>query len=179
METIGVIPMNNLPMKPQQKELHVNLDSRESLTEATGTADLDHGRQLLTQLVDTLWMPPDLPDAERTSKAQAAIAALRGIAPRDELEGLLATQMLSTHAAVMECMRRSMIPDISPQERDSSLRHAAKLFTIFMKQLETLNRNRGKCQPKVTVEHVQVQSGGRAVVGNIENQSPDGAAEHN
>ncbi len=52
--------------------------------------------------------------------------------------------------------------------RESSLRHAAKLMSIFTKQLETLNRNRGKGQQKVTVEHVNVESGGQAMVGNFE-----------
>jgi hypothetical protein len=34
--------------------------------------------------------------------------------------------------------------------------------------LEALNRHRGKGQQKVTVEHVHVHSGGRAVVGMVE-----------
>ena len=34
--------------------------------------------------------------------------------------------------------------------------------------VEVLNRHRGKGQQKVTVEHVQVNAGGQAIVGNIE-----------
>ena len=34
--------------------------------------------------------------------------------------------------------------------------------------LEALDRDRGKGQQKVTVEHVHVQSGGQAVVGIVE-----------
>ena len=34
--------------------------------------------------------------------------------------------------------------------------------------LEALNRNRGKGQQKVTVEHVHVHSGGQAIVGAVQ-----------
>ena len=36
--------------------------------------------------------------------------------------------------------------------------------------VETLNRHRGKGQQKVTVEHVHVHEGGKAIVGNVETQ---------
>ncbi len=68
----------------------------------------------------------------------------------------------------MECLRRSMIREQSIKGRDSELRHAAKLMSNFTKQLETLNRNRGKGQQKMTIEHVNVESGGQAMVGNFE-----------
>ncbi len=90
-------------------------------------------------------------DEERLQNIQSAIAAMRGIKPQDEIEGMLATQMVATHAAAMECLRRSMIQKQSFDGRDNNLRHAAKLLSIFTKQLETLNRNRGKGQQKMTI----------------------------
>ena len=107
-------------------------------------------------------------DEERLQHIRAAIAALRGIKPRDEIEGMLATQMVATHAAAMECLRRSMIQEQKFKGRDNNLRHAAKLLSIFAKQLETLNRNRGKGQQKITIEHVNVEYLGQATVGHIE-----------
>ena len=35
-------------------------------------------------------------------------------------------------------------------------------------QLATLNKHRGKGQQKVTVEHVNFQAGGQAIVGNVD-----------
>ncbi len=64
-----------------------------------------------------------------------------------------------------------MIRKQTLEGRDTNLRHAAKLLSIFAKQLETLNRNRGKGQQKVTVEYVNVEPGGQAVVGNIESDA--------
>ena len=113
-------------------------------------------------------MPAELSDEERLQRIRAAIAAMRGIKPQDEVEGMLATQMVATHAAAMECLRRSMIQEQTFLGRDNSLRHAAKLLSIFAKQLETLNRNRGKGQQRVTIEHVNVAPGGQAMVGQFE-----------
>ena len=61
-----------------------------------------------------------------------------------------------------------MIQKQSFKGRDNNLRHAAKLLSIFAKQLETLNRNRGKGQQKMTIEHVNVEPGGQAMVGQFE-----------
>ncbi len=116
-------------------------------------------------------MPAELSDEERLQHIQSAIVAMRGIRPQDEVEGMLATQTVATHAAAMECLRRSMIRKQTLEGRDTNLRHAAKLLSIFAKQLETLNRNRGKGQQKVTVEYVNVEPGGQAMVGHIESHA--------
>ncbi len=136
--------------------------------EATGTNDPELAQRLLNQIYETLWMPANLSDEERFRRVRSAIAALRGIKPQDEVEGMLATQMVATHAAAMECLRRSMIQQQTFEGRESSLRHVAKLLSIFTKQLETLNRNRGKGQQKMTIEHVNVEYLGQATVGHIE-----------
>ena len=136
--------------------------------EATGTNDPELAQRLLNEIYETLWMPAEMSEEERFRRVRAAIAAMRGIKPQDEIEGMLATQMVATHAAAMECLRRSMIQKQSFDGRDNNLRHAAKLLSIFAKQLETLNRNRGKGQQKMTIEHVNVEYLGQATVGHIE-----------
>ena len=40
-------------------------------------------------------------------------------------------------------------------------------MALYAKQLDTLNKHRGKGQQKVTVEYVNVAAGGQAIVGNI------------
>ena len=136
--------------------------------EATGTNDPELAQRLLNQIYETLWLPAELSEEERFRRVRAAIAALRGIKPQDEIEGMLATQMVATHSAAMECLRLSMIQKQPFEVRDNNLRHAAKLMSIFTKQLETLNRNRGKGQQKMTIEHVNVEYLGQATVGHIE-----------
>jgi hypothetical protein len=93
---------------------------------------------------------------------------LAGIRPKDELEGMIAAQLLAAHNAAMECYRRAMIAEQTFEGRSESLNQATKLSRTYTVLLEALNRHRGKGQQKVTVEHIHVHSGGQAVVGVIE-----------
>ncbi len=96
------------------------------------------------------------------------MAALIGIGPKDELEGMIASQLLAAHNAAMECYRRAMIGEQTFEGRRENLNQANKLSRTYAALLESLNRHRGKGQQKVTVEHVHVHSGGQAIVGHVE-----------
>lgn len=98
----------------------------------------------------------------------AAVQGLMGIAPRDELEGMLAAQLIACHHASMECYRRAMILEQTFEGREQNLNHANKLSRTYSTLLEALNRHRGKGQQKMTVERVHVHAGGQAVVGMVE-----------
>ena len=108
----------------------------------------------------------------------AAIGALEAIAPRDGLEGMVAAQMVATHEAAMECLRRAMLPEQTIEGRDLNLKHGAKLQQVYARQMEALAKHRGQGQQKITVEHVNVHAGGQAIVGNVEApaRSPSKAA---
>lgn len=118
--------------------------------------------------MESLWLPRSLSRKEREAAINAAIAALEGLAPRDEAEGLLAAQMVATHHAAMECYRRAMIEGQSFAARESSLKHAIRLTKAYTDQLAALDKHRGRGQQKITVEHVTVQSGGQAIVGSVQ-----------
>ena len=94
------------------------------------------------------------------------MAAVTGIAARDETEGMLATQMIATHFAAISALRRLKGSDTVPQQ-DSNGNLAIKLLRTFTMQVEALHRYRGKGQQKVTVEHVHVNAGGQAIVGTV------------
>jgi hypothetical protein len=85
---------------------------------------------------------------------------------KDELEGLMAAQLVVADNAAMECCRRAMIGEQTESYRESA--QVNKLSRTFATLLEALNRRRGKGEQKVTVEHVRVHSGGQAVVGPAE-----------
>lgn len=52
-------------------------------------------------------MHEELSDDERMARLTAALAMLEGIKPGNELEGMLAAQMVGTHSAAMEILRRA------------------------------------------------------------------------
>lgn len=137
--------------------------------EATGLSDPALARHQINRALESYYLPIDKMDKEELGQRfDVAFEFLRSIKPRDALEGTLAMQMLATHNAAMELLQRAMVTKQSLKTQDMNLRHVEKLFALFTRQLEALNRHRGKGQQKITVEHVEVQSGGRAIVGNVE-----------
>lgn len=94
---------------------------------------------------------------------------------KDELESMIAAQLIATHNAAMECYRRAMIDEQTFEGRRENLSQANKLSRTYATLIEALNRHRGKGQQKVTVEHIHVHDGGRAIVGNVSH--PGGGLE--
>lgn len=94
------------------------------------------------------------------------MAVVRSVAPRDELEAMLAAQMGAVHAATMMMARRLNHVQTIPQQ-DAAERALNKLARTFATQMEALKRYRTGGQQKVTVEHVTVNSGGQAIVGAV------------
>jgi hypothetical protein len=122
---------------------------------------------LANQAVETLW----LKNSDKVARDQqygATVAALVGIRPGDELEGMLAAQLLAAHNAAMECYRRAMIGEQTFEGRRENMSQANKLSRTYAVLLDALNRHRGKGQQKVTVEHVHVHQGGQAIVGAVD-----------
>jgi hypothetical protein len=131
-----------------------------------GSRSDDFNTVVPCQVLNALWLQGDAEARQR--QFAAAGAALFGIKPADEIEGMLAAQMVATHNAAMECFRRAMLREQTFEGRRENLTQANKLTRSYAMLLETLNRNRGKGQQKVTVEHVHVHSGGQAIVGAVQ-----------
>lgn len=111
----------------------------------------------------------------KAATVNAALAAVCGIGPRDETEAMLAAQMVATHGAAMELLRRAMQAEYRHNLQDAG-NLAVKLLRTYAAQLEALQRYRGKGQQKVTVEHVHVHQGGQAIVGHVETARGVGAS---
>jgi hypothetical protein len=122
---------------------------------------------LANQTLQALWTK-NSDNEERDRQMTATVAALASIRPRDELEGMIAAQLIAAHNAGMECYRRAMIGEQSFEGRRENLAQANKLSRTYAVLLDALNRHRGKGQQRVIVEHVHVHAGGQAVVGTVE-----------
>lgn len=91
-------------------------------------------------------------DDDRQTKASVALVALRSVAPRNELEGMMAAQLVACHNAAMECFRRAALAEQGPQVRDANLAHAGRLSRAYAALVAALDR--GEDGPKtVIVEH--------------------------
>jgi hypothetical protein len=143
-------------------------DDRKGRLKDLGGSQSDRWNNVLAnQAMQALWVKNSSPD-ERDKQLSATVAALAGIGPKDELEGMIAAQLIAAHNAAMECYRRAMIGEQTFEGRRENLAQANKLSRTYAALLEALNRHRGKGQQKVTVEHVHVHEGGQAIVGNVE-----------
>ena len=127
-------------------------------------------RQLIGDVVEALWLPSALSKEEKLERVRSAMGMLEGMRLSDQMEQLLGAQMIGVHSAAMECLRRAMIPEQTFEGREANLKQATKLLALYEKQLAALDKRRGKGQQKVTVEHVQVQAGGQAIVGTVEHK---------
>jgi len=141
---------------------------RIALMEALGTTDENFGESLMNQVASSVL------GANRTmaEKVNIALAALHGIKPRDELEGMLCVQMVGVHNLAMKFLRSAAQGQQIPGGTDSNVNRAARLLRTFALQVEALGRYRGKGQQKVTVEHVHVHHGGQAIVGAVSRTGP-------
>jgi hypothetical protein len=105
------------------------------------------------------------------------LSVVKSIEPKDEIEAMLAAQMAAVHMASMTFARRLAHVDTIPQQ-DSAERAFNKLTRTFTTQMEALKRYRTGGQQKVTVEHVTVQAGGQAIVGNVSHPGGGSAREN-
>ncbi|MCJ2086246.1 hypothetical protein MKK88_09590 [Methylobacterium sp. E-005] len=104
-----------------------------------------------------------LPD---DTELNAGLAAVSGIAPENEIEAMLAVQMVGTHEVAMEMLTKAKRAETTDHlERYGTL--ATKLLRTYTAQLEALSKLRRGGAQKVTVEHVHVYEGGQAIVGNV------------
>ncbi len=142
------------------------------LMDALGACDTDFLSGLLGQLVNA------------GSKGQEAdeaglnfmLSVVKGVEPKDQVETMLAAQMAAVHMATMTFARRLNHVETLPQQ-DSAERAFNKLARTFAAQVEALRRHRTGGEQKVTVEHVTVNEGGQAIVGNVSRGPGGGGAE--
>ena len=127
----------------------------------------DFNSILVNELAQALWTK-NSSDSWKDRQLSAVPAGLMGIGPKDELEGMLAAQLMAAHHAAMECHRRAMLGDQTFEGRKENLNQANKLSRTYATLLEALNRHRGKGQQKISVEHVHVHPGAQAIVGAVE-----------
>jgi hypothetical protein len=110
------------------------------------------------------------PGSGTEQQCNTALSVLSGIQPRDELEGMLAVQMIGCHNLAMTMLRRAGETD-QVEFMATYGNQAAKLLRTFTLQVEALARQRGQIrQQTVRVEHVTVEAGGQAVVGAVATQ---------
>jgi hypothetical protein len=132
------------------------------LMKALATDDVDFPGEILAQLAIASMHDGKVYDRE----LNFMVAVVKGIQPRDQLETMLAAQMAAVHSITMNMVCRLNGSFLLPQ-LEITERAVNKLARTFAAQIETLKRYRSSGEQKVTVEHVIINEGGQAIVGNV------------
>lgn len=121
-------------------------------------------------------LPEDCATAINTQLTMAGLATVEGLCPKDELEAMLAVQMVATHVLGMRMLERAAAAR-NWGESELACNFANKLMRTFAAQTEALAKLRRGGEQTVRVEHVNVLPGGQAVVGNVTHQTIMGGRE--
>ncbi|KWV96281.1 hypothetical protein [Erythrobacter sp. AP23] len=158
---------NGKDKRPEPLPTH-KLLTDEQARELLKVKEVKNLQDRVNELANLLWHHEKMSEEQVNTRIARAIEHFNSLEPSDGAEGMLAQQMVGTHFAALDCLRRAAVPNQTFEGRDINLKHAHKLMALYARQLETLNKHRGKGQQKVTVEHVRVEKGGQAIVGNVE-----------
>ncbi|WP_441234545.1 hypothetical protein [Bradyrhizobium sp. 930_D9_N1_4] len=142
------------------------------LAEALGAVDRDAMHGILKQLVkaSAIGHKPD------EANLAFMVSMIRNIAPKDSIEAMLVSQMVSVHMATMRCACRLACTDDLAQH-ESVTRALTRLSRTFAAQVEALSRHRNSDERAITVRSLSVHEGGRAIVGNVTQHANVLAAE--
>jgi hypothetical protein len=134
------------------------------LKKALGTGSSDFVNASLHQLQAAAQFPGS---GISETGINAALAMIEGFAPQNEMEAALAVQMACTHIATMSVLAR-LGPGGGPEDRAVRLASAtARLLRAFSTQFEVYRRLRHGGDQYVRVEHVHINEGAQAVIGNV------------
>jgi hypothetical protein len=132
------------------------------LMEALGTGDHDFFTGLVTQLAAICQTGDSIDDG----KLNHLLSMILSVKPDDEIETMLASQMAALHMASLVYAERVMRGTYLDQ-LEHHMKALTKLTRAYATQLEALRKYRSGGEQKITVQHVTVNDGGQAIVGDV------------
>jgi hypothetical protein len=167
-------PAVRLKLSKDARRPQLEVDHQDAVTgmgllmSALGSCDPDFVNGMVRQLLslNTYGEEVDL------NRVNFMLSLIKGFAPTDQLEAMLAMQMAAVHVSTMKVAKR-LDRSENVIEQDSTVRAFTKLARTFASQMEARTRYRAGAEQKVTLQQVSVGDGGQAIVGNV-TQAPLG-----
>jgi hypothetical protein len=97
---------------------------------------------------------------------QGILARFEDFRPGDAVEDSLASRVTIAEE-LNNVFARKILEASNEKERSAHMKHFMQSANVLSKLLEQLDRRRGKGHQKMTIERVNVASGGQAMVGMI------------
>ena len=143
-----------------------NCDTASYFKKITGIDSSGGVPKLVAQAAEVVEKPKEVTPISTSRALNHTMSLMEGVSPNDPVEGMLATQMVAIHEMTMVNARKASSNDISPEFRQQYVNNTVKLSRTFTSQIEALKKYRSKGAQKITVEHVNVEAGGQAMVGS-------------
>ena len=106
--------------EPIRIDIHDPNDLKGTLQHVGGSRSDAWNNIIINQAVRALWIKHSDEEALGDQR-KATVLGLAGIGPKDELEGMIAAQLLAAHNASMECYRRAMLGEQTFEGRRENL----------------------------------------------------------
>lgn len=117
----------------------------------------------------------DLTPDEKNQKLEAYTKAIKlfasSLGANGVLQNMLVTQLLGIHELQQKLIPYANRSVHSPEHCQYFINAITKLSNAFIQQINTLQKLQGNSHQKVTVEHLHVNAGGQAVVGQVNTHS--------
>lgn len=162
-----VFEMQDKPKDPSEEDESMIKIIEEFSPQPPGSLSEATFHSLMLDAVGMLAIPSPPSPVRIVLKTKAIVATLHDIAPQSEHEARLVILMIGAYEMATECTRRSMVSGQTFEGRDLNHKHAAKLIALYEQLYATLEKHRGKGWQRITVEHVTVEAGGQAIVGEV------------
>ena len=96
------------------------------------------------------------------------IELLMSLKPEGGMQSMLAVQMFSVHQSAMRAMSAAMNPHIGPEASERHFNRATRAMRTYAQQAEMFAKLQGRiAQQRITVERLDVNAGGQALVGSV------------
>jgi hypothetical protein len=135
---------------------------------AFGTTSTDLAERLMMQIITATHLQSSN-EPVSAENLNAALAAVTGIAPRDEAEAMLVAQMVGVHWLAMDLLRKA---NDRPLLNDAG-NLAVKLLRTYTTQLDALKRYRSAGEQRVVVQHQHVNVTADQAAVQVNGVAPD------
>ncbi len=167
----------------EQKKLKIKIEDvennnanlRKAMKGLTATTDTEIAIDILTLAAQAM---PKI--NEQAHNFNIVSQALANFEPKDAIEARLVTQATVLHTKGMQYLEKAdmclqNMNDANPMEaagfvnaHNTQMQFGIKLLRLHNETVETLSRRRRGNDQRITVQHVQVNDGGQAMVGNFQ-----------
>jgi hypothetical protein len=146
----------------------------QGLKNALGTTSSAFAEASLCQLIAAARLPGS---GISEIAVNASLALIEGAKPQGEVECALVLQMACTHAASMAVLATFAGAHGTDRNSATKASAAARLLRAYAAQVEAWRRLRNGGSQVVRVEHVHINEGGQALIGNVKSTPRTGPLE--